>query len=58
MTAGRSGQYEVSVDGEVIASREQGILKRLFLGGWPDNEVILSEIQRRRTEHRTNQRAE
>jgi len=47
MTPGRSGQYEVSVDGEVIAARQQGFWKRLFGGGWPDNEKILSAIQQR-----------
>ena len=47
MTPGRSGQYDVIVDGEVIAAREQGVLKRLLGGGWPDNEEILSEVQRR-----------
>lgn len=58
MTPGRSGQYEVQVDGEVIASRERGFLKRLLGGGWPDNEAILTEIERRHVGGRTARHAE
>ena len=58
MTPGRSGQYEVSVDGEVIASRARGFLKRLLGGGWPAHEVILRELQRRHAGRRAAQQAE
>jgi hypothetical protein len=58
MTPGRSGQYEVLVDGEVIAAREGGFLKRLLGGGWPDNEAILSDMQRRYDARRAAEHAE
>jgi hypothetical protein len=58
MTPGRNGQYDVIVDGELIATREQGFVKRLLGGGWPDNKEILSEIQRRHEGRRTAQQAE
>ena len=48
----------VIVDGEVIASREQGFLKRLLGGGWPAYEVILRELQRRHAGRRAAQQAE
>ncbi|MEE8368144.1 MAG: hypothetical protein V3S30_07480 [Thermoanaerobaculia bacterium] len=47
MIPGGNGQYDVVVDGEVIASRQPSVLKRLLGGGWPDNETILTDIQRR-----------
>jgi hypothetical protein len=58
MTPGRSGQYEVRVDGEVIAARERGFLKRLLGGGWPDHEDILRKIQQRDDKRRSTQQAE
>ena len=47
MMPGRSGQYEIVVDGETIASRKGGFVKRLLGGGWPDNEDILNKLQQR-----------
>ena len=58
MTPGRSGQYDVIVDGEVIASRERGFLKRLLGGGWPDDEIILRDIQWRQEGRRPAQQVE
>ena len=57
MTPGKIGQYDVLLDGEVIASRERGLLKRLLGGGWPDPEAIVDEIQRRHEGRRTTQQA-
>lgn len=44
---GRSGQYDVMVDGQVVASREGGILTRLMGGGWPEPSDVLSAIEKR-----------
>lgn len=37
------------VDGETIASRQKGLLIRLLGGGWPDEEQVVREVERRRT---------
>jgi predicted Rdx family selenoprotein len=58
MTPGRSGQYEVLVDGEVIAARAPGFWQRLLGGGWPDHEAILSDVQRRLDARRAAEHAE
>jgi predicted Rdx family selenoprotein len=58
MTPGRSGQYEVLVDGEVIATRTRGFWQRLVGGGWPDHEAILSDMQRRLDGRRAAEHAE
>jgi hypothetical protein len=58
MTPGRSGQYEVLVDGEVIAVRAPGFWQRLLGAGWPDNTAILRDLQRRRDARRAAEHAE
>lgn len=35
------------LDGEVIASREKGVLTRLLGGGWPDPEDVVEVVRER-----------
>ena len=42
---GRPGQFDVVVDGEVIASRGGNLLQRVFGGGWPDPEDVVAKIE-------------
>lgn len=35
------------VDGEVIASRTKGLLKRLVGGGWPNEDEVVAAIRER-----------
>jgi hypothetical protein len=42
---GRLGQFDVLVDGKVIASRGGNILTQLLGGGWPDPEAVISRIE-------------
>jgi len=47
MDVGKSGQYDVIVDGETIASRGGNMLTRLFGAGWPDPEDVLAAAEQR-----------
>jgi hypothetical protein len=42
---GKLGQFDVVVDGEVIASRGGNMLKRVLGGGWPDPEEVIQKIE-------------
>jgi hypothetical protein len=42
---GKLGQFDVVVDGEVIASRGGNMLKRVLGGGWPDPEEVIAKIE-------------
>ncbi len=43
---GKLGQFDVVVDGEVIARRGGGgLLNRLFGGGWPDPDDVIAKIE-------------
>lgn len=44
---GKLGQFDVLVDGEVVASRGGGMLKRVLGGGWPDPEQVVAAIEAR-----------
>lgn len=46
-TAGAGGQFDVLLDGELIASREKGFLTRLFGGGWPEPDLVVEELKKR-----------
>jgi hypothetical protein len=35
------------IDGEVVAGRDKGFLKRLLGGGWPDPEAVVAELKKR-----------
>lgn len=43
-TAGKSGQFDVLVDGELVAARGGNLLTRLLGGGWPDPEDVIAKI--------------
>ncbi|HEX6813777.1 MAG TPA: hypothetical protein VF384_19305 [Planctomycetota bacterium] len=45
---GKPGQFDVVVDGEVIASRGGSMLERLLKGGWPDPEAVVAKIEAKR----------
>ncbi len=47
MEVGKSGQFDVIVDGETIASRGGNMLTRLFGAGWPDSEDVLAAVEQR-----------
>ncbi len=44
---GRLGQFDVLVDGHVVASRG-GLLRRALGGGFPDPEEVVAAIEARR----------
>jgi hypothetical protein len=41
---GKLGQFDVVVDGEVVASRNGGMMKRLLGGGWPDPAEVVAKV--------------
>jgi hypothetical protein len=43
-TGGKLGQFDVVVDGEVIASRRP-LWQRGLGGGWPDAEDVIAKIE-------------
>ena len=45
---GGRGQFDVFVDGEVVASRSKGLLQKLLGGGWPDPAAVAAAIAARR----------
>jgi len=47
MDVGKSGQFDVIVDGETIASRGGNMFTRLFVAGWPDPEDVLAAAEQR-----------
>ena len=47
LEVGRTGQFDVLVDGDVIASREAGFLTRLLGGGWPDPATVVAAVRAR-----------
>jgi hypothetical protein len=42
---GKPGQFDVVVDGKVIASRGGSMMKRLLGGGWPDPGEVVEKIE-------------
>jgi hypothetical protein len=47
LQVGRTGQFDVLIDGEVVASREKGFLTRLLGGGWPDPRSVVDAVRDR-----------
>jgi hypothetical protein len=45
---GELGQFDVVVDGEVVASRRRSVLGALFGAGWPTADEVLRAIESRR----------
>lgn len=48
LAVGARGQFDVLVDGSVIASRDKGFLTRILGGGWPDPEDVVEKVKERR----------
>jgi hypothetical protein len=48
LQVGTPGQFDVLVDGEVIARRGGSFLARLFGGGWPDSGAVVEAIRSRK----------
>lgn len=45
---GRTGQFDVVADGEVVASRGGNVITRvLFKAGYPDFDEVVADLQRR-----------
>jgi hypothetical protein len=46
---GGSGQFDVLVNGELVASKQKsGLMAKLFGGGgWPDEGTVVEEIRKR-----------
>jgi hypothetical protein len=42
---GSLGQFDVLVDGKVIASRGGSMLKKVLGGGFPDPEDVIAKIE-------------
>jgi hypothetical protein len=45
---GELGQYDVKVDGEVVASRRRSVLSAVLGGGWPTADEVLRAIEARK----------
>ena len=45
---GKTGQFDVTVNGEKIASRGGNWLTRSFGAGYPDLEVVMADLEKRR----------
>ena len=41
---GKLGQFDVIVDGQVVASRGGGMLTKLLGGGFPDPDDVVAKI--------------
>jgi hypothetical protein len=41
---GRLGQFDVVVDGEVVARRARGVHRTVAGGGWPDPDAVVDAI--------------
>lgn len=42
---GRLGQFDIVVDGKVIASRGGNVLTKVLGGGWPDPADVVAKIE-------------
>lgn len=42
---GKLGQFDVVVDGEVVASRGGSVLRRVLGGGFPDPDDVIAKIR-------------
>lgn len=47
LDVGARGQFDVLVDGVVIASRHKGLLTRILGGGWPDVGDVVEKVKER-----------
>lgn len=49
LRTGSLGQFDVVVDGKVIASRGGNLLRRLLGGGFPDADEVVAAIEQLRS---------
>lgn len=42
---GKLGQFDVVVDGQVVASRGGNMLSKMLGGGWPDPDDVVRRIE-------------
>ena len=42
---GKLGQFDVVVDGKVVAGRGGSMLSKMIGGGWPDPEDVIAKIE-------------
>ena len=47
LVPGSLGQFDVVVDGQVVASKTGGFLVKLLGGGWPDPDAVVAAIRAR-----------
>ena len=50
--AGDLGQYDVIVDGQVVARRKRSVLNTLLKSGWPSADEVLRGIENQIAGHR------
>ena len=43
---GRRGQFDISVDGEVVVSRKGGLFAKLTRRPWPDPDEVTAAVHR------------
>ena len=43
---GSTGQFDVVVDGETIASKSKGLMA-MFTGGWPNGDEVVKRLRER-----------
>jgi predicted Rdx family selenoprotein len=47
LTPGRWGQFEILVDGAVVASRKSGLIAKLIKRPWPDPDEVVTAVRAR-----------
>jgi len=47
LTVGSRGQFDVLLDGALIASRASGFVTRLLGGGWPQPAQVVDAVRAR-----------
>ncbi|MBN4071916.1 Rdx family protein [bacterium AH-315-F18] len=48
---GAGGQFDVLVDGTVVAQRTGGFWKKITGGGWPNEEAVIQLLQQQSPSH-------
>lgn len=47
LTVGSRGQFDVLLDGALIASRASGFVTRFLGGGWPEPKQVVDAVRAR-----------
>ena len=45
LVRGKPGQFDVEVDGQVVATRGGNLLQRVLGGGWPEPADVIAKIE-------------